>query len=219
MNYNAVKNIAKSYCYQDLCKGDPKWPDNIILPEGVTEDMMKNTIDQKCEPIRALIGQKVALTTLSSAPEKVHKCLKFILDQYDGHAHHCLFDVQRLPLPRLFHILPKPTVHWSVEQLLPNEDNNILFGNIVRSDEFCVDFLFYRRANKKDDGKHTISNHTLELKDFSIEEIVESFRPAFLDPGRKSVYTAAVGLDLNEHQEFLRARLQMLTPSARMLAI
>ncbi|KAI9267253.1 hypothetical protein EDC94DRAFT_602741, partial [Helicostylum pulchrum] len=24
--------------------------------------------------------------------------------------------------------------------------------------------------------------------------------PAFLDPGRKSVYTAAVGLDLNEHQ-------------------
>ncbi|KAI9246994.1 hypothetical protein EDC94DRAFT_529258, partial [Helicostylum pulchrum] len=37
-------------------------------------------------------------------------------------------------------------------------------------------------------------------KDFSIEETAHSFILTFLGPGRKSVYTAAAGFNLNEHQ-------------------
>lgn len=38
------------------------------------------------------------------------------------------------------------------------------------------------------------------VKDFTLEEVEESFRPSFLDPGRKTVYTAAIGLHNNQHE-------------------
>ncbi|KAI8975491.1 hypothetical protein BDF20DRAFT_879024, partial [Mycotypha africana] len=34
----------------------------------------------------------------------------------------------------------------------------------------------------------TIHNHTLTLQDFSHDEVQDNFRPAFLDPGRRSEY-------------------------------
>lgn len=42
--------------------------------------------------------------------------------------------------------------------------------------------------------------HDIKLEDFTMQEINESYRPSFLDPGRKSVYNAAVGTNLLEHQ-------------------
>jgi hypothetical protein len=113
MDSSTVKKIAKDYCYQYVCQGDPRWPDDLTLPEGLSEDSMKNYVDQECDPIRALIVQRVTLVNLSSAPEKAYKCLEYILNQYeDEHELHHAFDVRRLPIPRLFSILPKPAVHW-----------------------------------------------------------------------------------------------------------
>lgn len=69
-------------------------------------------VKRPCELVRVLINQRISLTTLSSAPKRAYKCLEYILNQYkDEHSQHHLFDVRRLPLPRLFTILPKPSVH------------------------------------------------------------------------------------------------------------
>jgi hypothetical protein len=85
----------------------------------------------------------------------------------------------------------------SIDKLMPDGENNVLFGNIIKSDGFCVDFLFDRRADygQEDD----IVNHDLCLEDFTLEEVKQSYRTSFLDPGRKSVYTAVTGLNSQEH--------------------
>ncbi|KAI9275006.1 hypothetical protein EDC94DRAFT_509375, partial [Helicostylum pulchrum] len=87
-----------------------------------------------------------------------------------------------------------------IEKLMPNGENDILFGNIIRSDGFCVDFLFYRCIESKQDDTISIPNHNLELQDFTFEEVENTYRPRFIDPGRKSVFTAANGLDSSQHQ-------------------
>ncbi|KAI8968437.1 hypothetical protein BDF20DRAFT_896358, partial [Mycotypha africana] len=46
----------------------------------------------------------------------------------------------------------------------------------------------------------TIHNHTVTLENFSYDEVQDNYRPAFLDPGRRSVFTAAIGLDHNKLQ-------------------
>ncbi|ORE08370.1 hypothetical protein BCV72DRAFT_323947, partial [Rhizopus microsporus var. microsporus] len=45
-----------------------------------------------------------------------------------------------------------------------------------------------------------IANIDLELEDFGLEEVKQAYQPMFLDPGRKSVFTAAIGLDTTNHQ-------------------
>ncbi|KAK4510683.1 dTDP-fucopyranose mutase [Mucor velutinosus] len=221
MDPNTVKKIAKDYSYQYVCQGDPIWPNDLTIPSGFLEDAIKNRVDQECE--------------------SVYKCLEHILNQYEGeHELHHAFDVRRLPIPRLFSILPTPSVHWrslaisanalsvfvknplprgyanqlrlfyqvfnfkllgysSIEELMPNGENDVLFGNIVRSDGFCVDFLFYKRTSGTADEISTV-NHDLGIKDFTIEEVTQLYRPSFLDPGRKTVFTAAIGLDPDVHQ-------------------
>ncbi|KAI7899771.1 uncharacterized protein BX663DRAFT_478072 [Cokeromyces recurvatus] len=72
---------------------------------------------------------------------------------------------------------------------MPNGENTILFNNYVRSDGFAIDFVFNRR--RKDS---IVVLHDLTLQDFTYNEVESTFRPAFVDPGRKSVFTAAVGL-------------------------
>lgn len=74
-------------------------------------------------------------------------------------------------------------------------ENSILFNNYIRSDGFAVDFVF----NKRSQQSHSIENHDLTVKDFEYEEVITSYRPMFIDPGRKSVFTAVVGLEDN-HQ-------------------
>ncbi|KAI9487629.1 MAG: hypothetical protein EXX96DRAFT_615389 [Benjaminiella poitrasii] len=80
------------------------------------------------------------------------------------------------------------------EQLVP------LFGNIAKSDGFCIDFIFYRRAVDENEDEALIRNHDLGVNDFSMEEVAQLYRPSFLDSGRKTVYTAAMGLDQNQHE-------------------
>ncbi|KAI8971593.1 hypothetical protein BDF20DRAFT_885223, partial [Mycotypha africana] len=70
----------------------------------------------------------------------------------------------------------------SVAELKTN--TSVLFWNLIRSDGFTVDFLF------KD---AVIDHHDLTLEDFSYEEITANYRPTFVDPGRKTVFTAAIG--------------------------
>ncbi|CEG80148.1 hypothetical protein RMATCC62417_14522 [Rhizopus microsporus] len=87
-----------------------------------------------------------------------------------------------------------------MEESTPNEENKVLFGNIVRSDGFCIDFIFYRRAFDENGDDTLIQNHDLGVDDFSIEEVTQLYRTSFLDPGRKTVYTAAMGLDENQRE-------------------
>lgn len=83
----------------------------------------------------------------------------------------------------------------------PNGLNNVLFSNTIKSDGFTVDFLFEkRRATALKEVKKDIENHDLVLEDFEYEEVERIYQPVFIDPGRKAVYTAAIGLDTSNHQ-------------------
>lgn len=84
--------------------------------------------------------------------------------------------------------------HSFSNHLEPNGDNRILFGNLIRSDGFTVDCLFYKRAR----SSNPINSCQLELADFEYQEVQNTYKPTFIDPGRKSVFTAAGGLN-NEH--------------------
>ncbi|CEG83902.1 hypothetical protein RMATCC62417_17767 [Rhizopus microsporus] len=65
-----------------------------------------------------------------------------------------------------------------------------MFANTVKSDGFSVDFVFSKRT----------ANIDLKLEDFGLEEVKQAYQPMFLDPGRKSMFTAAIGLDTTNHQ-------------------
>ncbi|GAA5808947.1 hypothetical protein MFLAVUS_002347 [Mucor flavus] len=75
--------------------------------------------------------------------------------------------------------------------LHPNGLNDVLFANTIKSD---------RRATARQESKNDIENHDLALKDFEYEEVERMYHPIFIDPGRKAVYTAAIGLDTMDHQ-------------------
>ncbi|KAG1388805.1 hypothetical protein G6F60_013577 [Rhizopus arrhizus] len=76
-----------------------------------------------------------------------------------------------------------------MDDLTPNENNKILFGNAIKSDGFSVDFVFYRKE-RMNNG----SDVELTLEDFNYEEVHNQYHPMFLDPGRKSLFTAVVGV-------------------------
>lgn len=76
-----------------------------------------------------------------------------------------------------------------MDDLTPNENNKILFGNTIKSDGFSVDFVFYRKE-RMNHG----SDVELTLEDFNYEEVHNQYHPMFLDPGRKSLFTAVVGV-------------------------
>ncbi|KAI8072172.1 uncharacterized protein B0P05DRAFT_580302 [Gilbertella persicaria] len=78
-----------------------------------------------------------------------------------------------------------------MDDLTPNGNNKILFGNTFKSDGFSVDLLFYRREKKKDG-----TGVELALEDFNYEEVINQYQPVFLDPGHKSLFTAVVGVEL-----------------------
>lgn len=100
----------------------------------------------------------------------------------------------------LYHLL-NARYYYSIDDLRPNGLNNLLFANTIKSDGFTVDFLFEkRRASAAQELTNDIKSHDLALEDFEYEEIEKIYRPCFLDPGRKSVYTAAIGLNFKQHQ-------------------
>ncbi|KAI8981660.1 hypothetical protein BDF20DRAFT_818144, partial [Mycotypha africana] len=73
-----------------------------------------------------------------------------------------------------------------------------LFRNIVRSDGFTVDFIFSKKRKSKEEK--TIEDHRLTLEDFDYAEVESGYRPCFIDPGRRDVFTAAIGIDVTKHQ-------------------
>ncbi|KAI7897589.1 uncharacterized protein BX663DRAFT_533736 [Cokeromyces recurvatus] len=77
-----------------------------------------------------------------------------------------------------------------MDDLTPNGNNKILFGNIFKSDGFSADLVFYRRERKKND-----SDVKITLEDFNFEGVINQYQPVFLDPGRKSLFTAVVGVE------------------------
>ncbi|KAI8967152.1 hypothetical protein BDF20DRAFT_902006, partial [Mycotypha africana] len=83
----------------------------------------------------------------------------------------------------------------SIFELTPNGDNKEPFGNIVRTDGFSVDFLFYKRQQSGHGA--SFQRFDLTLDDFSLDEVDNTYLPITLDPRRKSVFTAAVGLEYN----------------------
>lgn len=72
-----------------------------------------------------------------------------------------------------------------------------MFGNLIRSDGFSIDCLFYKR---KANDIATVSNLQLELTDLQLAEIKKEYKPVFIDPGRKAVFTAVEGLDKKKHR-------------------
>ncbi|CEG77324.1 hypothetical protein RMATCC62417_12099 [Rhizopus microsporus] len=71
-----------------------------------------------------------------------------------------------------------------------------MLANIVKSDGFSVDFVFNKRTTK---DTSLITNIGLKLEGFGLEEVKQTYQPMFLDPERKSVFTAAIGLDTTNH--------------------
>ncbi|PHZ17691.1 uncharacterized protein RHIMIDRAFT_10973 [Rhizopus microsporus ATCC 52813] len=108
MAYQDVKKIAYDYCYQSVCKGEPKWPQGAIFTQET-----KAAVDEACLPSQQLITTRVTLKELSASPSTFLPCILYILSKYEEeHKEHHAYDVRRLPLPRLFSVLPNPSLHW-----------------------------------------------------------------------------------------------------------
>ena len=72
-----------------------------------------------------------------------------------------------------------------------------MFANTIKSNGFSVDFMFNKRI-----ANHTSSktNVALEFEDFDLKAVNQHYQPMILDHRRKSVFTAAIGLDKTKHQ-------------------
>ena len=81
--------------------------------------------------------------------------------------------------------------------MLPSQNNKIMFANTVKSDGFTVDFVINKRTTK---DTSLAANVDLAPEDFDLKEVKQTYQPMFLGPGRKSVFTAAIGLDTTNHQ-------------------
>ncbi|KAI9469133.1 MAG: hypothetical protein EXX96DRAFT_532969 [Benjaminiella poitrasii] len=73
-----------------------------------------------------------------------------------------------------------------------------MFRNMVKSDGYAIGFIFNRK--KRSNAPELIENNNLTLDDFNFEAVKNTYRPAFLDPVRKSVFCASLGLDNKNHQ-------------------
>ncbi|KAG0776031.1 hypothetical protein G6F22_012868 [Rhizopus arrhizus] len=173
------------YVYQHVCQGISVWPQGPVFTKE-----RKQIVDETFLPLKNMIPTRVTLTTLSGSPNSFVPCLLNILSEYEiEHNNHKAYDVRRLPLPRLFSLSPTPGMHWSMDDLIPNENNKILFGYTIKPDGFSVDFVFYRKE-RMNNG----SDVELTLEGFNYEEVHNQCHPMFLDPGRKSLFTAVVGV-------------------------
>lgn len=103
-----IGEVAKKYCYQEICKGSPTWPNTELLNNEV-----KSTIQHFCEPWKNMISKPVTQVELSANPGNFIPFLMSLNAELEQeHIDHKPYDVRKLPLPRRFCILPKPLFHW-----------------------------------------------------------------------------------------------------------
>ncbi|KAI8063363.1 uncharacterized protein B0P05DRAFT_605597 [Gilbertella persicaria] len=80
-----------------------------------------------------------------------------------------------------------------IESLLPTGTNKRLFGNLIRSDGFSVDFVFNKRTITEKRLTKQINQADLILDGFEQHKVGSHYLPIGIDPGRKRVFTAFVG--------------------------
>ncbi|KAI8094995.1 uncharacterized protein B0P05DRAFT_502906 [Gilbertella persicaria] len=87
----------------------------------------------------------------------------------------------------------KPLRTKSIESLLPTGTNKRLFGNLIRSDGFSVDFVFNKRTIREKRLTKQINQVDLILDGFEQHEVDSHYLPIAVDPGRKRVFTVFAG--------------------------
>lgn len=103
-----IREIAERYCYQLVCGDNPTWENSWLLTEE-----HKEKIDGICLPMKERLPMEATLVTLSKHTEKFVPLLADILSYYEmEHALRKPYDVSRLPLPRLFGLIPNPSAHF-----------------------------------------------------------------------------------------------------------
>lgn len=87
--------------------------------------------------------------------------------------------------------------------LKSNEDNKVLFKNLIWSNGFNLDCLFYKRKRAR---KDPINSLVLKIIDFALEEVEQHDEPIFIGSSRTSVFTGAKELDIKTILCFLQHR-------------
>ncbi|KAI8047943.1 uncharacterized protein B0P05DRAFT_576127 [Gilbertella persicaria] len=87
----------------------------------------------------------------------------------------------------------KPLRIKSIESLLLTGSNKRLFGNLIKSDGFSVNFVFNKRTIRGKRLTKQINQVDLILDDFEQHEVDSHYLPIAVDPGRKRVLTAFAG--------------------------
>ncbi|KAL0094011.1 hypothetical protein F4703DRAFT_1730082, partial [Phycomyces blakesleeanus] len=82
-----------------------------------------------------------------------------------------------------------------------NDNNDVLFSNIIRPDGFGLDcppppFFFYKINTTIKDPVHSLQ---LKLSYFNYQEVEQEYMPVFIDPGRSSVFATACALSTQKH--------------------
>ena len=115
MNRSDVVKIVP-YVYQYVCQGVSVWPQGLVFTEE-----RKQIVDETFLSLKNMIPTRVTLTTLSEPPDSFVPCLLNILSEYEiEHKNHKVYDVRRLPLPKLFSLSPTLGMHWRFVNISAN---------------------------------------------------------------------------------------------------
>ncbi|KAG2193132.1 hypothetical protein INT47_006432 [Mucor saturninus] len=200
-----VAKIVVNHCYQFICGGEPSWD----ITDNILSEDRKLKIQEICLSLKKLLPTKVTFVTLSKSPESFIPFLAFILLSYESvnedseenslkKKHQMKNAISyKEQLDVFCRVLNFDKLRISSHDLIPNENNTVLFGLLIWSNGFDVDCVVYRR--RKEGKNSNIGKLQPQLTDFNSEEVESVFRPVFLDPGRKAVFTAMDVLDREKH--------------------
>ncbi|KAI8984673.1 hypothetical protein BDF20DRAFT_911748 [Mycotypha africana] len=135
-----AEEVAESYCYQKICKGEPEWPEKIEL-----SSLDKSKIETLCNCFEKLVKEKVTLLSLAANPANFARPLWYMLSVYEQeHAEHAPYDVRRLPLPRRFFPFPTPSTRWQFITISINVLNPFVLPGTVQTGYLNQLKQFYR---------------------------------------------------------------------------
>jgi hypothetical protein len=102
--------IVDEYAFPSVVEMEHKWPERI--PRDIVP---VTTIDVICLQIRTRIPTPVSMESLSSSPGDFIPCIKFLLkelEQCHEQASSEVKDSESHTLPKLFSIVPNPSMQW-----------------------------------------------------------------------------------------------------------